>query len=623
MYAVSPEFLAAMIADLRHVKCRVTIDYTDPFIDQSITTTVNEQARISWPSQTANSRIAVPYWWAALDGTWKAGDGRHPMPDTEDAARLHEAGWWGATPAGTSGAFASPYPTLTVSHSPRPVHSLRVAGDSARNEYPVDFVVRLKDNASAVLHEETVTGNTKLDWAKALTSPVLEVASQELEIRKWSTPGRVVKITEFFTSIREVYDHDDIVSARMLEEREPNHGMVVIGAASANEVGVVLSNADHRFDEDNDASHLYRLIKPNRRVKVELGTEVDGVDEWVPLGTYWVADWNTQDLETSLRALDILELLRTTKFLGGRAQQNITVQRLAELVLSDAGLTVGEYVVDPGLEDIIIPWAWFPAGNYQDALSTIAEAGLAAVWADREGKVHVERLDTTPGESALTITGDDYFPPLRVTSHHEQTINEVIVATQPMQPATTDEVYRTTMRIPANSTVSVTAVYTQPPVFQATASVTGASVEITDADYFTGGAVVSIKNSAATESEATLTINGLRLASASGVKVTARDEISYREHGPLSYEYPSNPLIQTAQHAQALADRLLAVAAEPSRNVELEWRGNPALEVGDTVTVVTDAKHDRRSDYRIVRQELQWAGALSATLTGRRITGQR
>lgn len=620
MYAVSPEFLAAMIADLRHVKCRVTIDYTDPFIDQSITTTVNEQARISWPSQTANSRIAVPYWWAALDGTWKAGDGRHPMPDTEDAARLHEAGWWGATPAGTSGAFASPYPTLTVSHSPRPVHSLRVAGDSARGEYPVDFVIRLKDSASAVLHEETVTGNTKVDWAKALASPVLEVASQELEIRKWSTADRVVKITEFFTSVREIYDHDDIVSVRVLEEREPNHGLIVVGAASANEIGMVLSNADHRFDEDNDTSHLYQLIRPNRRVRLELGAEVNDADEWVPLGTYWVAEWDTQELETSLRALDRVEQLRASKYLGGPVLQNATVGELAALVLDDAKLMTSEYVIGSEMNDVVIPWAWFAPGNHRDALQLIAAAGLAAVWADREGRIHVERLDGAPGASALTITDDDYFPPVRTPIYQGRVINEATVSIHPLEPVAEAElVYRSPVKVPAHTTVTFTAVYSQPPVIEATAGLEGAGASIVSVDYYAWGAVACIENSGTNDAEPLLVINGIRLASAGESKAVARDETSITTHGPLGYEYPSNPLIQTPEHAQALANRLLIMAAEPSRGIELEWRGNPALEVGDIVTVVTDAAHNRQSDYRIIRQELQWAGALSATLTGRRV----
>ena len=61
------------------------------------------------------------------------------------------------------------------------------------------------------------------------------------------------------------------------------------------------------------------------------------------------------------------------------------------------------------------------------------------------------------------------------------------------------------------------------------------------------------------------------------------------------------------------------MARDTGRDIELEWRGNPALELGDPVMVVTDAARNRRSSYLIVRQEFEWAGYLSARLTGRRL----
>ena len=55
MYPVTPEFIEKMKADVRQVSARVVIDYTDPFMDQSIEIEANENANISYPRQTADN----------------------------------------------------------------------------------------------------------------------------------------------------------------------------------------------------------------------------------------------------------------------------------------------------------------------------------------------------------------------------------------------------------------------------------------------------------------------------------------------------------------------------------------------------------------------------------------
>ena len=70
--------------------------------------------------------------------------------------------------------------------------------------------------------------------------------------------------------------------------------------------------------------------------------------------------------------------------------------------------------------------------------------------------------------------------------------------------------------------------------------------------------------------------------------------------------------MQILAQAQAIADALLASVKDPRRDIEVDWRGNPALELGDRVEV-------KGKDYHVIRQEIDWAGALSARLTGRKV----
>ena len=274
MYPVSQRFLNEMKAGIRKVSARCVIDYTDPFIDQSITATVNERANVSYPQQTADNVEETPHKWAALDGTWDITTGEYHLAPSPERAPVQQFGWWGAQFSGVGGVFSLPYPELTVTHVSRPVHIFRVVGDSARGEYPVDFTIRLYSSTNTLLHTENVIGNTEVNWFKIPTEPVLDVAKQVLTISKWSHEGRCAKIVEFFTSISETYEVGDLVSVRFLEEREVSQGSLPIGNISSNEVTVVLNNENRKFDLDNEASPLKNLLKPNRRIRVWLGSEI-------------------------------------------------------------------------------------------------------------------------------------------------------------------------------------------------------------------------------------------------------------------------------------------------------------------------------------------------------------
>ncbi|WP_424610895.1 LamG domain-containing protein [Caldanaerobacter sp.] len=265
-----------MKATERRVYGRIQIDYTDPFLDQSIQVSASEQANVSYPAQTADA-VAEPFAKiASLDGSWIL-DGTYALaPSTAEEATTHQMGWWGSQLAGADGSFTAPYPTLTVTFFSRPITQLKVVGDSKRGEYPVDFDINLYDASGAILYTETVVGNTQVVWQKTLANPITQVTKMDLVVKKWSHPGRQVKILEFFTSIQEVYEGDDILLIHLLEEREVSQGSLPVGNISANEIDIRLDNSTRKFDAGNKQSPLYQLLKQNRRIKAWLGLKGEG-----------------------------------------------------------------------------------------------------------------------------------------------------------------------------------------------------------------------------------------------------------------------------------------------------------------------------------------------------------
>ena len=158
----------------------------------------------------------------------------------------------------------------------------------------------------------------------------------------------------------------------------------------------------------------------------------------------------------------------------------------------------------------------------------------------------------------------------------------------------------------------LTAYYNERPVIDARAILVGATATvIQDAQYYGWGAEITLYNPSATDESVTVVIEGRPLRVRNREVAVARDEQSIRDHGVLRYEVSDNPLIQTREVAQRLADLILASAKDPRRDLTLEWRGNPALELGDRITV-------RGSDYHVISNELTWTGGLRARTVGRR-----
>jgi hypothetical protein len=119
------------------------------------------------------------------------------------------------------------------------------------------------------------------------------------------------------------------------------------------------------------------------------------------------------------------------------------------------------------------------------------------------------------------------------------------------------------------------------------------------------------ENTTSTDQDVIIRVEGKPFKALSKERVVARDEASILDNGVLQYEFPANPLVQTLGQARAIANALLASFKDPRRDIEMTWRGNPALLLGDRITV-------KGQDYHVIRQEIEWAGALSARLTARK-----
>ena len=124
MYPISQEFQEKIKQQMdRRTFGKVTIDYTDPFLDQSIEVQASEQANVSYPAQTADA-VSEPFAKiTSLDGSWVL-NGTYTLAPGPEETDTYQMGWWGSQLSQADGIFVQPYPTLIVTHFARPIHSL-------------------------------------------------------------------------------------------------------------------------------------------------------------------------------------------------------------------------------------------------------------------------------------------------------------------------------------------------------------------------------------------------------------------------------------------------------------------------------------------------------------------
>lgn len=602
-----------MDGDTRQIHGRVEITYTDPFLDEDVTVDASTTGRGTNAFETADTKNDPSRKWFSLqenklDGTY------FPMDDNTDA---YSIGWWGTVMSAADGTLYTPE-WLQVNFSPRGMFEIKVVGDSALNEYPVDFDIVLKDEAGTVLLTREVRGNDQVSLLIDLGQTYNDVASSELIIYKINEPNRTVKIVEFYTALREIYESDDIISIDLLEEQNFSEMTLPIGNASANELDVSLHNENRKFDPGNESSPLFGWLKKNRRVRAWLGAEITpNVIEWYPLGTFWTQEWDAPEsgIYASLTAYDRLELIRVTTFTSSQVYQNVNLYDIAEMILQDAQLAPEDYVLDEGLRNITVPYIWFGRVSHREALVKIAEAALGRVYCDRQGRINVVVFNVAD----YYIYDYDYDKSI-IDLHRpialSQITNKVEVSSKPRVLGQEQVVFTSIEEIvlQGNEEYTETISFTQTPVMSVLAPTIegtfGASVQ--SYKTFAWGMEITYVNTY--EFEATISkveVRGRPLVVEGERVAIAEDFESIRSNGEQAYKIESD-FIQSYQKASIIAQDILDTYSEPRHDATIESRGNVALTLADRVRVPT--KQGTMIDHVITSQTLSWMGSLDATV---------
>lgn len=389
------------------------------------------------------------------------------------------------------------------------------------------------------------------------------------------------------------------------------------------------------YHPDNPISLFAPSLRPNRKIKASLGFILpSGVYEYLPVGTFWSNEWTINDnsVDISTDGRDRLGVLRDHIYDGSVLWENEALSDIADDVLTYAKANIPmpdlQWDIDISLDSIIIPYAYFDKISYFEVLEIISKACIGQCYMSKED---VLILTSFTSNEILTsydtvLTKDDYFN-IKIDNKYLEIKNKVYVNYSEYSLAVSAEIYRSEnpISIAASETLDPITIEYSDPIKGGLGSIVeqtgGVSVSIIAEEYFSWGAIISCQNSVASSGTFKIAITGQTLSLTDTFTVSTQDDDSIEINNLSEYKLPNNYLIQDESTATTIAEALLATYSNPRSMIEIDYRGNPAIELADIVraTVYKRDIYNILKDYIIYKSSLSFDGTLKGMLYGRYI----
>lgn len=127
-------------------------------------------------------------------------------------------------------------------------------------------------------------------------------------------PEGLIEISCYVPALKNtlVYTKKDILSFTHQQT-----GSLVSGELPKNHIEFALDNSDGKWNPSNPRG-MERYLSDRLKVTLRYGYIIDGIEEWIPGGVFYLSEWRTaaNGLEANFTARDILEYMIDTPYTG-------------------------------------------------------------------------------------------------------------------------------------------------------------------------------------------------------------------------------------------------------------------------------------------------------------------
>lgn len=228
----------------------------------------------------------------------------------------------------------------------------------------------------------------------------------------------------------------------------------------------------------------------------------------------------------------------------------------------------------------------------------------------------------------IPLTSLDYYTREQPTKS-EELVNRVVVTTQPLIAAiSTEELFKMSDTFTLNDTETRDFIfyYKKIPALETGAVTTfvdasGGAFTITTETYYPWGVELTITNSSGVTGSAKIQVDGYPIEVSGEESIIEEATPEIKSYGLQEYTYPKNHLIQSDALAGLIASNLLTSYKTIRKDTSVVWRGNPALELGDTIEVPEYKRGATEvlGNFKIIKNQISYDGTLRETTNGRKV----
>lgn len=589
----------------------ISLDITDPVSTDDATATDNGAVAFSNTEDiigTSEEEI-TPY--ATLEqNIWVLDGTREVLPQSSDDYK--NVGYVSATLSGENGEFSSP-PTVAINFNEVhevPLQGITITWGKTQGDYPTDFTVTAY-NGENVVGEKIVSGNTNM--VSIVFVDIVDYDKITIAVNKWCLPYRRARIEDILVGIRKVYTKNDIFSFSHSQEID-----IISASLPKGTVSFEVNNIGREYDVYN-MNGLAKYLTERQELKVKYGYKINGTTEWIDGGVYYLSSWESKENSNSAKfeANLLFENLSMIYNQGIASKDGKSLYDLATDVLTFANLSLSDdgnvrWVIDESLKSIITV-ASLPRDTVANCLQIIANAGCCILYQDRQGIIHIEKIDSNSDEYSINPT-NSFSKPETILS---KSVKNVKISIYEYDIGGTTHMLgkKTTLKPVLNKVYS----FSMPFVYQgndvkatnchAEASVKDGMLQILSEIYYDDHAEI--------QCQYVKEINGQLLKRNVEIYGNIYDvstneiEIHVNENGEeISID---NPLITSEEHALLVAE-WVKNAISKRHTVSFSWRADPRLDVGD---VVESVDRYNTSDVIMTKVDYSYNGAFKGTGEGR------
>lgn len=544
MINVSQTYKDEIYDDETKTICSVVYGAYDVTAKGLATVTSNSQQSFAPPSQTIDSLnnwdkysdLELNNW--ILDGSVKI------FPNSPNGKVW---GWWSLALSDVNGTFTT-NPTLTYTWSEN--HSstgITIQANSPLKEVKIYWY----DSNNTLLDSYTYTNNDITITTHAIENGVANYQKIVIEFVK-TVPYHYIKVQDILFG-NEYTWQEEIIEATVKESLDEK-----MQRLESNQVTIKLGNIDNTYNKYNPDNKL-QYFQEGQIIQIYNTAELSTGLEQVPLGQFYLTSWGSPTQYTvEFKGNDLLYKLNDLYYYS-KMYSGATVKTIVDDLLSTYSGTI-EYNVADNIKDVTLT-GYIPIISYREALQHIAFAGCGVCYVDRNGVLQIKRIDDT----VAVVDTIDYERKTPSQDKQAEKYDSATVSCYSYTADTSQELFRGTVTgtqiltfsSPATN-ISVSGTYTSYTAYVNCIKIVGAS----------GTIVVTGQPYKISEQKITAYIS-----QDTSVGIT-------KKNMPVDSVY----LIGTETIATNVATWLLNCLQNDITN-EFKWLGNPAIELGDYVTL--------------------------------------